>query len=188
MHNIEPYYNWRSLYTAEEDEHSPFFQREYSEFEFTNSIYNFALHPQWDDIGSPTLFVKILYTDYQQGYAIIELIGEWNDCINNDIMFFKRDVIETIMQQGVNKFILIGDNVLNFHYSDDSYYEEWFDEVENGWITCINFREHVLQEFKRHNIDYYFNIGGHLDQLNWRTKTPQQVFDSVESIVSKRIA
>ena len=51
MHNIEPYYNWRHIYISEEDERSPFFGREYSEFEFTQAIYNYLIHPQWDEFG-----------------------------------------------------------------------------------------------------------------------------------------
>ena len=30
--------------------------------------------------------MKILFADYEQNFAIIELIGEWNDAIENDIM------------------------------------------------------------------------------------------------------
>ncbi|MEW6468547.1 MAG: hypothetical protein AB1458_06465 [Bacteroidota bacterium] len=187
MHTIEPYYNWRHLYAAEDDERSPFYGREYSEFEFTHQIYNYVIHPQWDDIGSPTLFIKILSVDYDEGFCIIELIGEWNDTINNDIMRLKRDIIEPIMAQGINKFIIIGENVLNFHHSDDSYYEEWFDEVEEGWIAFINFREHVLREFHHQHIDYYFNSGGKLNEMNWRGLTPLQLFQLVEQQVTKRL-
>jgi hypothetical protein len=43
------------------------------------------------------------------------MMGEWNDCINNDIMFLKRDVIEPMLENGSVKFILVGENVLNFH-------------------------------------------------------------------------
>ena len=111
MHGIEPYWRWRDLYKAEEDEHSPFFEREYSEFEFTHAIYDHAIHPQWDYIGSPTLFIKILFVDYDDGMAIIELLGEWNDTINNDVMFFKRDVIDALTKNGVYRFIIIGENV-----------------------------------------------------------------------------
>ena len=187
MHDIEPYYNWKHLYTAEEDERSPFYQREYSEFEFTSRIYNYLIHPQWDDIGSPTLFIKILFVDYDDSYAIIELIGEWNDCINNDIMLLKRDIIEKIMAFGINKFILIGENVLNFHASDDCYYEEWFDEVEEGWIAFLNFREHVMKEFQHENIDSYIISGGMLNELSWRTLTPLQLFQVIEKQVIKRL-
>lgn len=187
MHDIEPYYNWRHLYVAAEDDRSPFYEREYSEFEFTHAIYNYVIHPQWDDMGSPTLFIKILFVDYDDGYAIIELLGEWNDCINNDIMTFKRDIIEKIMQYGIDKFILIGENVLNFHASDDCYYEEWFEEVEDGWIAFLNFRDHVLEEFHRQNIDYYMVSGGQLNELNWRTYSPQQLYERVKGIIGRRL-
>ena len=30
--------------------------------------------------------MKVLMADYDEKYAIIELIGEWNDAIENDIM------------------------------------------------------------------------------------------------------
>ena len=143
---------------------SPFFEREYSEFEFTNSIYDYYIHPQWDSIGSPTLFLKILMVDYDAAYAIIELIGEWNDAIENDIMILKRDIIDVLIEQGVNQFILIGENVLNFHYSDDCYYEEWFDDVEDGWIAMVNFHDHVIREFERIHIDHYFVMGDNRDQ------------------------
>jgi hypothetical protein len=188
MHTIEPYFNWRHIYIADEDERSPFFSREYSEFEFTNTVYNYLIHPQWDDIGSATLFIKILVVDYEEGYAIIELIGEWNDCINNDIMLLKRDIIEKLMEFGINKFILIGENVLNFHASDDCYYEEWFEEVEDGWIAFVNFRDHVLKEFQEFNIDFYIVAGGSLSDIGWRTQSPQQLYEKVESIVSKRLS
>src|SRR5450631_4146945 len=77
MHNIEPYYNWRHIYVSEEDERSPFFGREYSEFEFTLAIYNYLIHPQWDEFGSKTLYMKVLLADYEEKYVIIELIEEW---------------------------------------------------------------------------------------------------------------
>ncbi len=187
MQDIEPYYNWRDLYIASEDEQSPFYGREYSEFEYTNAIYNYLIHPQWDDIDSPTLYIKILFVDYEEKYTIIELIGEWNDCINNDIMLLKRDIIEKLMQCGINKFILIGENVLNFHASDDCYYQEWFEEVEDGWIAFLNFRKHVLDEFQNANIDYYILSGGKLNDVAWRTSTPQQLFEKIENVVQKRI-
>ena len=187
MQDIEPFYNWRHLYIASEDERSPFYEREYSEFEYTNAIYNYLIHPQWDDIDSPTLYLKILFVDYDAGYAIIELIGEWNDCINNDIMLLKRDIIEQLMLNGIKKFILIGENVLNYPASDDEYYQEWFEEVEDGWIAFINFRKHVLDEFQRANIDYYIISGGQLNDIAWRTATPLQLFEKVELFVQKRI-
>ncbi len=188
MQDIEPFYNWRELYVSSEDEFSPFYGREYSEFEYTNTIYNYFIHPQWDDFGSTTLYMKTLYADYNDGYAIIEFIGEWNDCINNDIMRLKRDVADEMILKGIDKFILIGENVLNFHASDDCYYQEWFDDVEDGWLVALNFREHVLKEFSRNNIDYYLTFGGMLNNLNWRTLNPQQLYNIVDGVMCKRLA
>ncbi|MEI6817604.1 MAG: hypothetical protein WCL14_13415 [Bacteroidota bacterium] len=187
MQDLEPYYNWISLYSAAEDDLSPFFGRTYSEFEYENTIYNYYIHPQWDFIGSPTLYIKILFADYVSGFAIIEMIGEWNDAINNDIMFLKRDIIDHMISEGINKFILIGENVLNFHTSDDCYYEEWFQDVEDGWIVAINFRQHVLNEFSRGNIDYFLGMGGEFDTLEWRTFNPMQLFERIESVLSRRL-
>ena len=43
---------------------------------------------------------------------------------------------------------MIGENILNFHGSDDCYYEEWKSDCNEGWIVPINFRDHVLDEMK----------------------------------------
>ena len=93
MHDIEPFYNWRHIYVAEEDSLSPFFGRTYSEFEFSQTVYNYYIHPQWDDFGSKTLYLKILFVEHEQHFAIIELLGEWNDAIENDIMELKREIM-----------------------------------------------------------------------------------------------
>ena len=187
MQDLEPYYNWRNWYISEEDIYSPFYGMEYSEFEYTHQIYNHLIHPQWDDIGSPTLFLKIIYADYDAQFAIIELMGEWNDTLHNDIMFFKREVIDILMENGIDKFILIGENVLNFHFSDDCYYEEWFEELEEGWVVMINFREHVLQEFNNENLDFYVNFGGKLNNFNWRPLEPKVVFDKISKYINNRL-
>ena len=188
MHDIEPYWEWRNYYIASEDERSPFFEREYNEFEFTHTVYNYLIHPQWDYIGSPTLYVKILYIDYELSFCIIEFIGEWNDCINNDIMFLKRNIIESIVSEGINKFIIIGENILNFHASDDCYYEEWAEDIEDGWIAAINFRKHVISEFSSSNIDYYISFGGELNNIDWRTYTPYQLFKKIDNLIQKRLS
>lgn len=187
MHFVEPFYNWRGYYIADEDPSSPFYGREYSEFAFSNTVYNFYIHPQWDEFGSPTLFLKILFVDYDEHYAIIELIGEWNDAIENDIMILKRDVIDILIDSGITSFILIGENVLNFHHSDDCYYEEWFDDVEDGWIAMINFHDHVIREFEQVGIDHYFVMGGELEEIEWRTYQPQHFYQKVAGLVQKRI-
>jgi len=188
MHQIEPYWNWRNLYTSEEDELSPFYGREYSEFFFTDHVYDHYIHPQWDNIESETLYVKVIYVDYDEKFTIIELIGEWNDAVHNDIMHLKRNLIDEQIESGIDKFILIGENVLTFYSSDDSYYEEWFEEAEDGWIALINFREHVLNEFADIGIDQFFVQGGQLNEINWRTYRPLAFYQKVEQCVQRRIA
>jgi hypothetical protein len=189
MHDIEPYYNWKSLYDSSNDPFSPFFEKEYSEFEFTDAIYDHYIHPQWDNMGSTTLFIKILYVNYEERFAIIEMIGEWNDLLYNDIMTLKREIVEHLIQQGISKFILIGENVLNFHSSDDCYYEEWFEEIteDDGWIALLNFRDYVLEDMTRANIDSYLVLGGKLNELKWRTLNPEQLFEQVEGQVTRRL-
>lgn len=188
MHYIEPYFSWRHLYTAAEDERSPLYNRHHSEFEFTHAVYDHFIHPQWDEMGSATLYLKILYADYVKGYAIMELMGEWNDCLYNDIMFLKRNIIEPLIEEGISKFILIGENVLNFHASEDDYYQEWFDDVDEGWIAAINFLPHVIEEFASANIDYYLAFGGPFDTVDWRTMSPQQLFSKINNLITKRLS
>jgi len=186
MHEIEPFYNWRHLYAAEEDKRSPFYGRTYSEFEYTQAIYNYLIHPQWDEFGSRTLYMKILYTDYDQQFTIIELIGEWNDAIENDIMTLKRDVIDQLFSEGITKFILITENVLNFHSGDRDYYEEWFDEVtdENGWIVALNMPEATQYDFRRKKLNYYIEL---MEMPNWRVFKPEHLFAVINNELSKRL-
>jgi len=149
MHDIEPYYHWRHLYIADEDPLSPFFGQTYSEFEFSQAVYNYYIHPQWDEFGSKTLYLKIIYADYEMGFAIIEMIGEWNDAIENDIMTLKREVLEKLMDEGIYKFILIAENVFNFHNGDRDYYEELYEELsdENGWAVMVNMHQASQHDF-----------------------------------------
>ena len=114
------------------------------------------------------------------------MIGEWNDTIENDVMTLKRDIIDELIPTGLNKFILIGENVLNFHGSDDCYYEEWIDDAEDGWVAMLNFHEHVEREMQEIGIDQYCIMGGELDELEWRTFLPNNLFAKVELIVKDR--
>lgn len=186
MQDIEPYYNWRHLYMAEEDERSPFFGRTYSEFEFSQTIYNYYIHPQWDDFGSRTLYMKILYADYEQEFAVIELMGEWNDAIENDIMTLRRDITDQMFKEGITHFILIAENVLNFHSSDDSYYEEWREQVEDegGWVAILDLPQQSQYDFKRSGLTNYITL---IDMPQWRTMKPELVFQQVDNIILKQL-
>ena len=124
--------------------------------------------------------------DYSSGYAIIEMIGEWNDAIENDIMTLKRDVIDVLIKEGITKFILIAEYVLNFHSSDDSYYEEWFNDVtdEGGWIVCLNMPEQTQYDFKRAGLHHYIEL---TEFPQWRTLKPDLIFQQIDSVLMKRL-
>ena len=185
MHTIEPHFKWRDRYTAAEDKQSPFYNRQYNEFQFTQKVYNYFIHPQWDNFGSPTLYTKILYADYAEGYAILEMIGEWNDAVTNDIMYLKRDVADKMSQHGISKYIIICENVLNFHGSDDCYYEEWQEDVmdENGWICFVNLLKHVQEEMEETQLQFYANFGERFNEFTWRPHTPKIIFKLIESLI-----
>ena len=189
MHNIEPHYQWRELYIAEEDRDSPFFGRKYSEFHFTHKLYNFYLHPQWDAFGSSTLYCKILFVDYDDQFALIELIGEWNDALHNDIMHLKRRVLEQLYEKGIVKFALFCDNVLNFHSAEDDYYAELAEEVheEGGWVVCINTRKHVMEEMQDARLQHYVHFGEEYNGMFWRSQKPLIVFQVIDAMVNGRV-
>ena len=189
MHNIEPHYQWRELYIAEEDRDSPFFGRKYSEFHFTHKLYNFYLHPQWDAFSSSTLYCKILFVDYDDQFALIELIGEWNDALHNDIMHLKRRVLEQLYEKGIVKFALFCDNVLNFHSAEDDYYAELAEEVheEGGWVVCINTRKHVMEEMQDARLQHYVHFGEEYNDMFWRSQKPLIVFQVIDAMVNGRV-
>lgn len=171
-------------YVAAEDERSPLYGRQYDEFYFTNAIYNYYIHPQWDSFGSSTLYLKILYVDYDLHYAIIELIGEWNDCIYGDIMTLRREITDLLQEEGILHFMLICENVLNYHAGEDnSYFEEWYDEVsdQGGWIAIINPLEHVAEEMNQYDLGHYVHL---LTGAEWRGRKPRALYKWVDNQIS----
>ncbi|MEE9373272.1 MAG: hypothetical protein V3V00_09490 [Saprospiraceae bacterium] len=182
MHDIEPYHKWRDYYTSEEDESSPFYGREYSEFQYSQKIYNYFVHPQWDFYGSHTMCMKLLYCNYENGIVLIELLGEWNDCINNDIMLLKREIADHLIANGIIKFVLFCDNVLNFHSGDEDYYQEWLEDVieDNGWICLMNLSEHVQDEMQNARLQNYVLMGDDYNEVPWRGVHPKAMIEEVE--------
>lgn len=187
MHQIEPFSNWLAYYDSSNDEDSPFYGKEYNFDLYSETIYGYYIDPAWDSFGSETLYLKTLYADYEEGFVILEFIGEWNDTINNDIMTLKRDFLEMLMIKGINKFILIGENIFNFHGSDDLYYEEWFEEVEEGWIAAVSFPDFIQEEMRKYRIDCYINMGGTLQINQWRTLHPLKFYEVVKQLIQRRL-
>jgi MFS superfamily sulfate permease-like transporter len=128
----------------------------------------------------------MLMVDYEEHYAIIELIGEWNDAIENDIMTLKRDVIDKFESSGINKFILVAENVLNFHSSDRDYYEEWYEEVSDskGWIACLNMPQATQYDFKKAKINQYVEL---IELDNWRIYKPFHLFKKIDNDLNQRL-
>jgi len=185
MHDLEPFDRWRLLYDPDTDEKLPFFGQAHDEYDL--ALYDHLIHPDWDFVGSETLYVKVLYCDYENGNVIIEMLGEWNDTLHNDIMHLKRNLIDVLLAEGIQRFVLIGEHILNFHGLEDDYYQEWFEEVEEGWIAAICFRDFVHTEWQRYRLDYYLNWGGNLEILNWRTLNPMQLIKLVNDAIVRRL-
>ena len=186
MHTIEPFYNWRHIYISEEDQLSPFYKAQYNEFGYDKTIYNYYIHPQWDEFGSNTLYLKLIYSDYEQHFCVIELIGEWNDAIENDIMTLKREVLDKLFDHGIFKYILITENVLNFHSGDKDYYEEWNDELndENGWVVALNMPEATQYDFKNRKLHQIIEL---LEIEDWRSFKPYHLFKKIDQLILGRL-
>ena len=178
MHTIEPFYLWRDFYQAEDDPNSLTYGKVYDEFYYTDRIYNFIIHPQWDSFGSETLYFKLLFADYERSFCVIELIGEWNDCIGNDIMYLKNELIDCLADAGISHYIIIMENVLNFHSSDLEYYKEWKDDIK-GEIFYLNVQPQVIDEMNQLGLSSFIQYDDELQDLNWRTQKPEHMLEFV---------
>ncbi|HMH24110.1 MAG TPA: hypothetical protein VK563_20140, partial [Puia sp.] len=150
------------------------------------TIYNYYIHPQWDDFGSRTLYMKVLLADYEEQYVVIELFGEWNDAIENDIMNLKREVVDKFFEGGIIKFLIIAENVLNFHSGDKDYYDEWFEEVTDagGWIAIINMPPQTQHDFRKAKLHRFIEL---IELENWRTYKPFHLFKLIDEQIMKRL-
>ena len=189
MHDIEPFWKWRDQYIASEDKRSPFRGRTYSELYFTKKIYNFVIHPQWDGFGSATLYMKVIFADYDEKATLIELIGEWNDTLHNDIAILKRKVLEPMMDAGITRFVFFCENLLQFHAGDSDYYEEWAEELrdERGWAALVNVNRHVEEEMLAAKLHFYVNFGENYNDINWRIQKPGLLVEAIGALVNSQL-
>jgi len=120
-------------------------------------------------------------------YIVMENMGEGNDAIENDIMTLKKDVIEHFSDQGINKYILIAENVLNFHGSDREYYEEWREELQedDGWAVLLNMPEQTQYDFKKLRLERYLEL---VDLPDWRIYKPIHLFRKIQSEQERRLS
>lgn len=187
MFDITPFQNWLHFYNPYEDERSMYYLQEREGEEMMLQVYNYIISPYWDDFGSRTLYCKVLFVDYDEHAAIIELVGEWNDAIENDIMYLKRQLVDSMLSLGIFKFIIIGENVLNFHSSDLNYYEEWMEDIQEqgGFIVCLNFPEQSKQEMISEGLSPMFFF---LEYDRWRTHDPLPFFEMIENRLLRLIS
>ena len=188
LHHIEPFYGWLKWYSHDQDECSPFHQVEHNLFYFDRSVNRIPAHPLWDDIGSESLLVKILYADYDQGFAIIELFGEWNDLFENDYKLLAENCLTYLIDHGIQKFILLCENVFHAYFQSDDYYQALQEELEEGWVCLLRPREEVWEDMQSYGITSYFYRSPILDEFPWRRLKPHQLFQLVESRMNKLLA
>ncbi len=176
---IEPFYGWLEYYSHDRDDRSPFHDVEHSLFEFDRSINRIPAHPLWDDFGSESLLVKILYADYERKFAILELFGEWNDLYDNDFKLLSENCLALMAEKGIRYFILICENVFHGYFESDDYYQEFVENLEDGWMCAIRLREELQEEMIHYGINGYFFWSPMLDDIPWRTIKPKRIFHLV---------
>lgn len=181
MHNIEPFYGWLKHYDPEADHRSPFYGVVHNAFFFDRQVHEYLAHPLWESIGSEGLLVKLLYVDYDRGFAVLEMFGVWNDLLENDFKLFIENCLSRMIQEGISRFVLVMENVLNIYLEADDYYQEITEMLgEGGWICLLRTREHVLRELSAYGIDAYFYWAEGLDELRWRKLKPWQLLTLIE--------
>ncbi|MEO0898513.1 MAG: hypothetical protein AAFY71_19020 [Bacteroidota bacterium] len=187
LHHIEPFYGWLSWYNHEMDENSPFHEEEHNLFFFDKSINNIPAHPLWDDFGSESLLVKIQFADYKEGYAILEMFGEWNDLYDNDFKLLSENVLGLLIDAGIDKFILIAENVFHAYLDADDYYAAMQEELGDGWISMLRPREGVKEDMEEYGIDQYFYFNPVIDEIPWRKLKPFQLYFLVQDRMQRML-
>ena len=101
-------------------------------------------------------------------------------------MTLRRDVTDLLYKQGIIYYIIIAENVLNFHSSDDSYYEEWKEQLEDdyGWVAILNMPEQSKYDFKKARLTHYIEL---LELEQWRTLKPELIFQAIQSEMMRRL-
>jgi hypothetical protein len=96
-------------------------------------------------------------------------------------MTLKRDVLEPFFAEGIRCFILIAENVLNFHSDITDYYEELAEELSDrgGWAVCLNMPESSRLEFEQSGLNRFLPL---LDLYDWRNYKPIHLFRKLRDI------
>lgn len=199
--DIEPYYGWLGYYDPELDGRSPF-AGEGQEGAEERYLYTFAANPRWESIGSESLLAKLLYVNYaappEGGFAIVELLGEWNDLFENDWRLLCDNCLDWLLAQGVNRFILICENVFHIYLEGDDYYADFAERLADagegsgnntsgneGWVCLLRARPEVQAELTRTGIGAYFYWNSQFDGLRWRKLKPWELYALVAQSLTR---
>jgi len=95
-------------------------------------------------------------------------------------------VIDVFEANGINKFIFIAENVLNFHSGDKDYYEELYEEVSDtrGWVVCLNMPEQTQYDFRRAKLDRIVEL---IELNDWRVYKPFHLFKKIDNELTLRL-
>ena len=101
-------------------------------------------------------------------------------------MTLRREITDNLYKAGITKFILVAENVLNFHSSDDSYYEEWKEQLQddNGWVVIVDMPEQSKYDFKKARLTNYIEL---MELPQWRTLKPEFVFQLIDNEMIRRL-
>ena len=94
-------------------------------------------------------------------------------------MLLKTELIDHLIDCGIQNFAIIAENVLHFHADADDYYQQWKEDI-SGEIFIINALSHVLDELQSYKLHYYLSFGGSLNEVNWRVTKPDLLLDLLE--------
>ena len=134
-------------------------------------------------------FVKAIDTTRVESIQIYGYCDDrGKDAYNYKLSNNRANTIKNkLIEKGINKFILLGENVLNAFPDEEDYYAEWADDCGDGWITLVNFQKHVLDEMGQYGMTNYLNWGGDLNLLLWQGKTPDVLFQAISRLMAKRL-
>ena len=93
---------------------------------------------------------------------------------------------KSLPAEGIIKFILIAENVFNFHSGDKDYYEELYEELseEEGWAVLINFHPAAQHDFLLRKLNRYVEL---MDISAWSTYKPEHFFQFIDQKLSQRL-
>jgi hypothetical protein len=179
---IEPFHGWLHIYNQANDRRNPFREVEHNAFHYDRFIYTYPAHPLWESIESESLLIKVLYANYRRGFAVIELLGEWNDLFQNDFKLLCENCLYPLLHAGITNFVLICDNVFNIYIQNDEYYADLYDMLEDGWICLLNPRPNIVDELHKWRVDGFFRLLYDANAIRWRKMKPWDLFYRADNL------